>query len=72
MTESPELATAGHVFISYVKEDRAEVEELSELLAAAGISVWTDKDNLGPGGAIVKTCGSACHATCCLPPDSGG
>ena len=49
MTESPELATAGHVFISYVKEDRAEVEELSELLAAAGISVWTDKDNLGPG-----------------------
>ena len=25
-----------------------------------------------PGGAIVKTCGSACHATSCSPPVSSG
>lgn len=49
MTEQSELGTAGHVFISYVHEDRTKVEKLRAFLEAAGIPVWTDKENLGPG-----------------------
>ena len=51
MTESPELATARHVFISYVKEDGAEVEELRALLAAAGQSMRTDREHPDRGAA---------------------
>ena len=39
----------GHVFISYVREDSAEVEGLQQMLEAAGIPVWRDKASLWPG-----------------------
>lgn len=49
MGESPELTSAGHVFISYVKEDRDKVELLRAFLEAGGVRVWTDKENIEPG-----------------------
>ena len=39
------------VFISYVKEDSAQVEELCEVLKAAGVPYWRDRESLGPGDA---------------------
>jgi hypothetical protein len=41
--------STGHVFISYVREDSAEVDTLQRMLKGAGIPVWRDKDNLLPG-----------------------
>lgn len=38
-----------HVFLSYVHEDDAEVDELEASLKAAGLNVWRDHDALGPG-----------------------
>ena len=40
---------AGHAFISYVREDTGEVDELQQVLEAAGIPVWRDTDELWPG-----------------------
>lgn len=40
---------AGHAFISYVREDSAEVDRLQRILEAAGIPVWRDTANLWPG-----------------------
>ncbi len=42
-------AQAGHVFISYVREDAAAIDALQRHLAAAGIAVWRDTDSLWPG-----------------------
>jgi hypothetical protein len=39
----------GHVFISYVREDSAEVDELQRVLDAAGVPVWRDTASLWPG-----------------------
>lgn len=39
----------GHVFISYVSEDSAQVDRLQRELTAQGIDVWRDRNNLGPG-----------------------
>jgi serine/threonine protein kinase len=41
--------TAGHVFISYVREDADRVNGLQRALENAGISVWRDTSNLWPG-----------------------
>jgi len=38
-----------HAFISYVHEDSDAVDGLEAALVAAGIKVWRDKNNLGPG-----------------------
>lgn len=38
-----------HAFISYVHEDRQDVDKLQAVLEAAGISVWRDTENLWPG-----------------------
>ena len=38
-----------HVFISYVREDSAAVDQLQEALEAAGIRVWRDTADLWPG-----------------------
>lgn len=38
-----------HAFISYVHEDADHVDGLEAALEAAGIKVWRDKNNLGPG-----------------------
>lgn len=39
----------GHVFISYVHEDKARVDRLQTILEAAGIRVWRDTQDLWPG-----------------------
>lgn len=44
-----ESASAGHVFISYVREDRDQVDRVQRLLEAAGILVWRDTESLWPG-----------------------
>jgi TIR domain/Effector-associated domain 1 len=41
--------TAGHVFISYAREDAVEVDRLRRALEAARISVWLDTADLWPG-----------------------
>ena len=40
---------AGHVFISYVREDSDRVDRLQRILEAAGIQVWRDTADLWPG-----------------------
>jgi hypothetical protein len=40
---------AGHAFISYVREDSHEVDQLQRTLEAAGILVWRDTADLWPG-----------------------
>lgn len=40
---------AGHAFISYVREDSHEVDQLQRTLEAAGVSVWRDRADLWPG-----------------------
>src|SRR5712692_3380826 len=40
---------ARHVFISYVREDSAQVDQLQGALEAAGIPVWRDMADLWPG-----------------------
>src|SRR5215831_11410180 len=39
----------GHAFISYVREDSAEVDTLQRLLETAEIPVWRDTGSLWPG-----------------------
>jgi hypothetical protein len=39
----------GHAFISYVREDSGEVDELQRMLEAAGVPVWRDTGSLWPG-----------------------
>jgi DNA-binding NarL/FixJ family response regulator len=40
---------AGHAFISYVREDESEVNQLQRTLETAGIRVWRDTEELWPG-----------------------
>jgi WD40 repeat protein len=47
----------GHAFISYVREDSGEVDELQQALEAAGVPVWRDTASLWPGedwGAMIR------------------
>lgn len=44
-------SAAKHVFISYVREDSADVDRLCKLLEAAKIPYWRDRKDLGPGDA---------------------
>lgn len=39
----------GHAFISYVREDAEHVDAIERVLAAAGVLVWRDTENLWPG-----------------------
>lgn len=41
--------SAGHAFISYVREDSGRVDELQRDLQVAGIPVWRDTADLWPG-----------------------
>jgi hypothetical protein len=34
------------IFISYSSKDRAQAEQLTELLSSAGLSVWIDKSGI--------------------------
>jgi hypothetical protein len=40
-----------HVFVSYVREDDTEVDQLCAVLEAAQIPYWRDRTSLGPGDA---------------------
>jgi hypothetical protein len=39
----------GHVFLSYVRENSRNVDELQQTLESAGVLVWRDTANLWPG-----------------------
>jgi hypothetical protein len=41
--------SAGHAFISYVREDSGRVDELQHALEAVGVRVWRDTEDLWPG-----------------------
>lgn len=41
--------TTGHVFVSYVREDRVLVDRLAKALTEAGVVVWLDHDAIRPG-----------------------
>ncbi|WP_375385962.1 toll/interleukin-1 receptor domain-containing protein [uncultured Microbacterium sp.] len=41
--------TAKHVFLSYIREDKALVDELQGILEAADFKVWRDTSDLWPG-----------------------
>lgn len=42
-------STEGHAFVSYVREDAAHIDDLQQILEAAGIRVWRDTQDLWPG-----------------------
>lgn len=44
-----DLVASDHVFISYITEDSALIDELQAALEAADFIVWRDKDKLWPG-----------------------
>ena len=44
-----------HVFISYVKENRTEVDRLCDNLSSYGIRVWRDKNDIPPGARWPQT-----------------
>jgi hypothetical protein len=46
---SEEDILPGHAFISYVRQDAAEVDQLQRALEAAGVQVWRDTTSLWPG-----------------------
>jgi TIR domain/Putative DNA-binding domain len=39
----------GHAFVSYVREDALEVDQLQRVLESAGVRVWRDTADLWPG-----------------------
>lgn len=41
--------TTGHAFVSYVREDAHQVDQLQQVLEAQGIPVWRDTADLWPG-----------------------
>lgn len=41
--------SAGHVFLSYVREDGDRVDRVRRALEAADLPVWHDTDSLSPG-----------------------
>lgn len=41
--------TEPHVFLSYVHEDSAQVDELQTALESVGLKVWRDKNSISPG-----------------------
>ena len=50
LTPRPKMdSLAGHAFISYVREDSRQVDQLQQTLEAAGVPVWRDTADLWPG-----------------------
>jgi len=48
----PSEMPAGAIFISYARQDLAAVQELKARLNVAGLKVWFDFDQLGPGDEL--------------------
>jgi len=44
-----EVGPPGHVFVSYVREDKEAVDRLQGILESAGVTVWRDTEDLWPG-----------------------
>jgi hypothetical protein len=42
-------AASGHVFLSYVRDNSREVDQLQQVLESAGVPVWRDTAALWPG-----------------------
>jgi len=38
-----------HVFISYVRENTEQIQNLQNALEAAGVEVWIDREQIKPG-----------------------
>lgn len=51
-----------HAFISYVRENSAEVDRLCRVLEAAKIPYWRDRESLGPGDLWQKKIREAIQA----------
>jgi hypothetical protein len=47
--EQQDPVVVGHAFLSYVREDSAQVDRIQRVLHEAGIPVWRDKSGLWPG-----------------------
>jgi hypothetical protein len=47
----PDLPSSPSVFLSYASEDRAAARSIRDVLAAAGLEVWYDENELGGGDA---------------------
>jgi hypothetical protein len=67
--------SAGHVFISYSRQDKAVMDRIAELLQERGINVWVDNEDLFPGAPsweeeIEKAIGGASAVIVLLSPDS--
>lgn len=67
-------STRGRVFVSYVREDSAQVDALCSRLQAAGIVPWRDTDSLLPGDewkvAIRRAINSGTAFVACFSPAS--
>jgi TIR domain/UTRA domain len=68
---------AGHVFISYVRENSVNVDQLQRTLESAGVRVWRDTANLWPGEdwrAKIRQAitGNALVFIACFSPESIG
>ena len=46
---TPEQISQSHVFISYVRENSDQVRKLAKELEKHGITVWLDREGIGPG-----------------------
>ena len=51
-----------HVFISYIRENRTEVDRLCDDLRSHGIEVWLDRDSIRPGARWKVAIREAIHA----------
>lgn len=56
----------GGVFISYAREDIAQVETLGRALMTAGVPVWLDKRELETGGNYDRALQAEIKQACCL------
>ena len=49
MQHIEETQETQHVFISYIRKNRNDVDRLEKELTACGVKVWLDRRDLGPG-----------------------
>lgn len=61
-------AEARHIFLSYAREDQAQVKAVATALANEGWRVWWDRDNLPPGKPFRGT-DTTSFGWCIRPPN---
>jgi hypothetical protein len=66
----------GHVFISYVRENRKVVDQLAKELRDSGATVWLDRNDIEPGArwrdAIKKAIRSGKYFIACFSKEYRG